>query len=261
MHLLTRLFPPGLLLTGQNLYEEAGRQGPKRLGIYLGGVSCAFRREIGVRVGFEMWTRVLCWDRKWLYVVTHFLPRGAVRPKGFAFQPWKKNVARRTKEDATPVAAVEKKEEGKEGKGRGNPLFFATAVAKYVCKRGRLTIPPELVLRNSGLLPPKPQNPPTNPPEPTTGPPPSTDSPSLAPTGEKDATASLPPIANLAASTPAPGGEGGKTGEEEEWSYERIEAERARGMAIMEAWNRTELLDEAFGGSEAVALGEFWDFP
>ncbi|KAL9578637.1 MAG: hypothetical protein Q9203_007024 [Teloschistes exilis] len=206
-----------------------------------------------------MWTRVLCWDRKWLYVVTHFVERGAVRPRGFAFQPWK-NKTDRAKE-ATSIAEDKEKERGKEGKSSAKkPLFFAIAVAKYVCKRGRLTIPPELVLRNSGLLPPKPQEQPTpatpQPEEKTA------DSPSLAPQGEKDATTALPPIADLAtAPTPTAGDAATQAGAGEEWTWHRIETERQRGMAIMEAWNRTEALDEAFGGSEAVALGEFWDFP
>ncbi|KAL8634604.1 MAG: hypothetical protein Q9228_007802, partial [Teloschistes exilis] len=133
MHLLTRLFPPGLVATSRDLYREAGNTGPKRLGIYLGGVSCNFRREIGVYQEFEMWTRVLCWDRKWLYVVTHFLRKGAVRPRSFALQPWKNGRA----EDnalaarAREVATEEEEEAVKKERRRKNPLFFATALAKY----------------------------------------------------------------------------------------------------------------------------------
>ncbi|KJZ76898.1 hypothetical protein HIM_03775 [Hirsutella minnesotensis 3608] len=50
------------------------------MGIMLGAVSCSFKREIGAYRGYELWSRVLCWDRKWLYVMTHFVPKGAARP-------------------------------------------------------------------------------------------------------------------------------------------------------------------------------------
>ncbi|KAL8664200.1 MAG: hypothetical protein Q9202_003278 [Teloschistes flavicans] len=300
MHLLTRLFPPGLVATSRDLYREAGNTGPKRLGIYLGGVSCNFRREIGVYQEFEMWTRVLCWDRKWLYVVTHFLRKDVVRPRGFALQPWKNS--RQEDEDATSSARArevapteEEAEEMKKERRRTKPLFFATAVAKYVCKRGRLTIAPDLVLRNSGLLPPGPRDrekravstatpSSARPEEPT-------HSPSVAPhekeeeEGGGDATTALPATAAVAdlaqdlssggaddlldaALDAAAGGGGGGGGAGaggggggEEWTWERVEAERRRGMKIMEAWNQTEALDEEFTGHEAEALGEYWDFP
>lgn len=34
--------------------------------------------------------------------------------------------------------------------------IYATSIAKVVVKRGRLTIPPEIVLQRSGMLPPRP---------------------------------------------------------------------------------------------------------
>lgn len=33
--------------------------------IALGGISCLFKKEILPYKKYEMWTRVLCWDRKW----------------------------------------------------------------------------------------------------------------------------------------------------------------------------------------------------
>lgn len=36
--------------------------------------------------------------------------------------------------------------------GSTQPIIFATSVSKYVFKKGRLTIPPERILRASGLL-------------------------------------------------------------------------------------------------------------
>ena len=36
------------------------------------------------------------------------------------------------------------------------PVIFASALSKCVFKKGRLTIPPDVILTNSGVLPPKP---------------------------------------------------------------------------------------------------------
>jgi hypothetical protein len=33
--------------------------------VALGGISCLFKKEILPYKKYEMWTRVLCWDRKW----------------------------------------------------------------------------------------------------------------------------------------------------------------------------------------------------
>ncbi|KAL8689188.1 MAG: hypothetical protein Q9218_005082 [Villophora microphyllina] len=272
MHLLTRLFPPGLVTTSRDLYREAGNTGPKRLGIYLGGVSCNFRREIGVLQGFEMWTRVLCWDRKWVYIITHFVKKGAFKPKGWSLQPWKNHSKPQPQEQATASRSNGNAEDGKTEKRH---RFFATGIAKYVCKRGRLTIPPELILQNSGLLPPRPQN--DEPQTSTETPPPprpeeTTDSSSQTPPEEEDATATLPAsgaMANLSLDLSSSTADNLlsaalhtlPTSPLGEWTWNRIEQERQRGMKIMEAWNQTEALDEEFTGGEEMALGRYWDFP
>ena len=49
-------------------------------GIMLGAVHCSFRREIPPYAGYEMWSRMLAWDRKWIYIVTHFVPEGVAKP-------------------------------------------------------------------------------------------------------------------------------------------------------------------------------------
>ncbi|KAL8704150.1 MAG: hypothetical protein Q9201_002677 [Fulgogasparrea decipioides] len=259
LHLLTRLFSPGLVIAGDELYRQDGCRGPKRLGIYLGGVSCNFRREIQPYGAFEIWTRVLCWDRKWLYVVTHFVRKGAVRPKGWTLQPW------RNREEGFRVSRKTGSDEiGDSEKTRRKPLIFATGIAKYVAKRGRLTIPPERILQSSGLLPPKPHNQETTPP--------TTDSPAVlsgtdAAISTTAATAAA--VQDLTSSAaediidaalnakPASDGQEG----DEKWDWARVEQERQRGMKIMEAWNQTEALDEEFTGNESPALGQYWDFP
>ncbi|KAK8115451.1 hypothetical protein PG984_011953 [Apiospora sp. TS-2023a] len=99
-------------------------------GIGIGAVHCAFKREIKPYQRYEMWSRVLTWDRKWLYIVTHFVEKGAVLPRS-------------TRTNPGTSEAWEKK-------------VFATAMTAYVFKLGRLTIHPAVMLGASGLLPDRP---------------------------------------------------------------------------------------------------------
>lgn len=64
-----------------------------------------------------MISRVLCWDHKWLYVATQFRAVG---------------------------------ENGRAGERSG--LIYATALARYVVKAGRVTVPPEKLIEAAGLL-------------------------------------------------------------------------------------------------------------
>ncbi|KAL8650966.1 MAG: hypothetical protein Q9226_004926, partial [Calogaya cf. arnoldii] len=171
MHLLICLFGPGIAKTGNELWKQDGRKGPKRLAVMMGGVNINFRKEIMPGQAYEMWSRVLCWDRKWTYTVTHFVRKGVVKPKGWLLQPWRNSSKSQTrtqtqtqmqdisdkKKEEDVSADGMKKEKDQIGTGI-HPAIFATGIAKYVAKRGRLTIPPELIIQNSGLLPPKPKD-------------------------------------------------------------------------------------------------------
>ncbi|KJK76396.1 hypothetical protein H634G_08287 [Metarhizium anisopliae BRIP 53293] len=59
--------------TGLVLDPKTGRPARGPMGIMLGSVSCSFKREIRAYRAYELWSRLLAWDRKWLYIVTHFL--------------------------------------------------------------------------------------------------------------------------------------------------------------------------------------------
>ncbi|PYI35837.1 hypothetical protein BP00DRAFT_333338 [Aspergillus indologenus CBS 114.80] len=132
--LATRIFTPGSRLVNRELDAElasasassgkAEKQQPKagsKLGLYiaLGSVFCSFKREIKPFERYEITSRVISWDEKWVYMISYF-----VRPQAG----------------------------GKGGKGR----LLATALSKYVVKKGRVTVPPERVLRASGFLPERP---------------------------------------------------------------------------------------------------------
>lgn len=110
------------------------------LGIMLGSVGCSFKKEIPVYKSFELWSRVLCWDRKWFYIVTHFVPKGVAVPTGWMDPGLSKT---KTRSDRDASDGWEKK-------------IYATALSKYVFKVGRYTVHPAIVLEGSGLLPERP---------------------------------------------------------------------------------------------------------
>jgi hypothetical protein len=108
----------------------------------LSGVQCVFHREIKPYQPFEVWSRILSWDEKWIYIVTHFVVRGAYRPKQFFLQ---KDSAER------PCRPMEHEDAVMQEKKRRS--VFASAVSRYVFKQGRKTFPPEKILKKCGLLP------------------------------------------------------------------------------------------------------------
>ncbi|KAK1825815.1 hypothetical protein QBC39DRAFT_377072 [Podospora conica] len=115
-------------------------------GIGLGAVFCSFRKELAPLQKYEMWSRVLSWDRKWLYIVTHFVPAGVVRPTAWDGRrggPTRGRVVR--SEDGK---VVDEKDMSK--------YVCATAVSKYVFKMGRFTVHPAIVFEAAGLLPERP---------------------------------------------------------------------------------------------------------
>lgn len=94
---------------------ELERQGYKgRITVVLGSVHVSFRREVGIFEKVEIRSRLLGWDAKWLIVVSYFV-RAA----------------------------------GKDGKEE----LCATGLSKYVCKKGRFTVRPDLVFGQAGWLP------------------------------------------------------------------------------------------------------------
>ncbi|PWY87434.1 hypothetical protein BO70DRAFT_427379 [Aspergillus heteromorphus CBS 117.55] len=106
------------------------------LGIALGSTACVFKREIKPYQRYEIHTRVLCWDEKWLYFVSHFVKVGG---KG--------------------SVVFEAGGKGRKGMGMGRAgdvdekRVLASAITRYVFKKGRISVAPEKVLMQAGLLP------------------------------------------------------------------------------------------------------------
>lgn len=110
------------------------------IGLALGAVSCTFRKEVKPFQSYEIWTRVLSWDEKWVYTVTHFVRKDTVRPRAFTLLP-PNQLPRQGK-----LNDLARKEDA----------IFASALSKCVWKKGRRTVAPEIMLQVSGLLPPRP---------------------------------------------------------------------------------------------------------
>lgn len=206
--------------------------------VALGAVSCFFQRQIEPLESFEIYTRILTWDRKWLYTVSHIVKKGAIKPDSYVLQPWKNSKRQR---------AAEKKEEGDLTKH-----IFATSVARYVFKKGRLTINPEIVLERSRLLPARPAG---------VGFPPRAEA----------SDASTPQIY-----TPAtPAGNGTITTDaselssklagvksvsdiEDEWSWDDMERERLRGLELAKHFDALNGCHNELRGGDV--LGKFGDY-
>ncbi|TDZ13444.1 putative thioesterase atnL [Colletotrichum spinosum] len=88
----------------------------------------------GAGAGSDMWTRILTWDDKWFYVVTHFVRKGAGCPGESSLYPIQ-----------TPRGGF------REAEAEGD--LYATALSRCVFKPGRKTVVPGDMLRLAGLFP------------------------------------------------------------------------------------------------------------
>lgn len=216
--LATRLLSPGVGLLSKIIDEETveacrkeSKRAPRKLPwmyIAVGSVYCSFKREIKPFERVDIQSKAVGWDQKWLHVLSFYL-----RPS----------------------------------RKRGEkPTLLATALTKYVVKKGRLTIPPERVLRTSGFLPPRPEG------------------AGKTPMESKDASGEGTPAEGEEGLTAAAGvddslvrevlkinsdkvpGRATLEGEKkinsgswdpDEWTWERIEQERLRGLQVVEGYS------------------------
>ncbi|EXJ76704.1 uncharacterized protein A1O5_01212 [Cladophialophora psammophila CBS 110553] len=220
--LMTKLLIPGLKQGNKNL-EREGHRGP--LSVILGSVHTSFHKEIKPYERYEVRSRILAWDNKWIVVGSWF-----IRP-----------ASRRGQHE----------------------VILASALSKYVVKKGKFTVSPERCFVTAGWLPRRPANcndlPPTDTENTTTT---TTTNPSSEPsliptpqegsfaapipasttlqntdnivakletaaamTGAAAISSSLEPLAPLTARA---GGD--------EWDWHRIEMERIRGLQVAQNW-------------------------
>jgi hypothetical protein len=133
-------------------------------GVALGAVSCTFKRDLKPYESYDMWTRILSWDEKWVYIVTHFVKKGAqINPRECILYP--RQNSRAGSGSSTPVESVSSAASSLRGSicsqssSTAQGAVTAYALSKIVFKDGRITIKPETMLEAAGLLPPKPSEP------------------------------------------------------------------------------------------------------
>ncbi|KAF2716898.1 hypothetical protein K431DRAFT_289020 [Polychaeton citri CBS 116435] len=228
--------------------EEGLPQGTKAAGgrytIALGGVCCFFQRQIEPLQGFEIFTRLLAWDRKWVYIVSHIVTKGKVEPEKYVLQPWKKGRGK-----------VKTERQGSEEEDLGKHIF-ATSVARYVFKKGRLTINPEIVLERSHLLPTRPAGI-GLPPRSESSPPDVTPGPVETPATNDSLTSPETAICEVSVKL-GDTEEKAEAGKDADWSWDDMERERVRGLKIA---SHFEALSAAHGELKArEALGEYGDY-
>lgn len=143
-HLVTHLLGAAVPRLPGLVRDKAGNPVPGSVGIGLGAVFCSFRKELAPLRKFEMWSRVLSWDRKWMYIVTHFVPAGVVRPTAWDGR------------SGGPTRVVRSKDGKEMPEEEMSKYVCATAVSKYVFKLGRFTVHPAYVFEAAGMLPERP---------------------------------------------------------------------------------------------------------
>jgi hypothetical protein len=109
-------------------------------------VGFTFHRAIRPRQKYEICTRVLSWDEKWLYLISHFVERGACSPTYFSDQQQSHHDIEMNPEEVGDLQAFDHKTVSQS-------VVLATGIAKIVFKKGRKTIPPSQFLSDCGLLP------------------------------------------------------------------------------------------------------------
>jgi hypothetical protein len=146
-HLVCTLFAKGIekMRGGTSLYA-----GPmsRRFGLALGAVSCNFRKQVAPYEQYEMWSRLLSWDDKWVYIVTHFVRKDAAKPRSFSLYPPDSDASESPEFAGIGTPGVE----ATDHKFRPEKELFATALSKCVFKSGRETVAPTTMLQLSGLL-------------------------------------------------------------------------------------------------------------
>lgn len=213
-HLVGFLCRPALRKLAHNpqtklvLDPATGRPIKGSMGIMLGAVSCSFKREIGAYKSYELWSRVLSWDRKWMYIVTHFVPKGSAKPAEW-LDPRFGRVQKRGPGDA--MGGWEKK-------------IHATAVSKYVFKLGRFTVHPAIVLSESGLLPERPGG---------------------WTSGESQIGDEAADVGDV------------NLDKDGEWDWQRVEAQRRKGMELASQFQGLDESHALFDGGSDGALGKF----
>ncbi|KAI8624123.1 hypothetical protein F5Y19DRAFT_481020 [Xylariaceae sp. FL1651] len=159
-HLVCTLFAKGIdhMRGGSGAYTGSNKP---IFGLALGAVSCTFKKEVKPYEEYEMWSKILTWDEKWIYIVTHFVRKNAAKPRNYSLYPEQSPTPSRRNSQDTDMDGSEvngnfstdRESASKATNEKSGNHIFATALSKCVFKSGRKTVSPELLMEISGLLP------------------------------------------------------------------------------------------------------------
>lgn len=243
-HLVTTLFSKAIEdIRGSTTMNGLSGKPRSLFTIPLGAVSCCFRRELKPYETYDMWTRILSWDEKWIYLVTHFVKKGAkVHPEHYSLYPQQNSVS--SSSDGSrknSTANIDQRASKNLTTTGSNPGIAASALSKIVFKKDRHTIRPESMLEQAGLLPKKDAVTATESVKGNT----IEESPKPSNISSDDITnVGLPEVLQSCSTTSW-------------WTRERIEAERQRGMNLAMLLAAQSQLEHEL--NEDVALGRHYD--
>ncbi|KAK5047593.1 hypothetical protein LTR84_006690 [Exophiala bonariae] len=152
VHLVTTMFGEGIeTIRGGTTMNGLSRKPYSKFSLALGAVSCTFQKELLPYETYDMWTRILSWDDKWLYIVTHFVKKeSAIYPRRSSLYP------EQGVKDASNFGQDKVNSESAESQAAAGGLarypIAASAMSKVVFKNGRRTIKPREMIAASGLL-------------------------------------------------------------------------------------------------------------
>ena len=115
----------------------------------LGGVTCTVKGK------YEIWTRVLSWDEKWVYIISHIVKPGRMNPTTYSDHLRRKSGTRYSKKTASiPDKSIQARELANASESSPTlSAVYAVSIAKYAFKRGCVTIPAITFLEVCDLLP------------------------------------------------------------------------------------------------------------
>lgn len=122
------------------LLAHALRQTRSRLA--LAGIDISFRREIRPLQAYKTHSRILTWDKKWIYVLSYHTEPDFVLDEDADDDSlgWLETLLGKIE----PVKTQSTRKPG---------LVFTVSVSKYVAKAGRRTVPPLDLFKAGGFLP------------------------------------------------------------------------------------------------------------
>ncbi|RPB17320.1 hypothetical protein P167DRAFT_479563 [Morchella conica CCBAS932] len=186
----------------------------RSLYVALAGVTCLFRREIKPFEKYEIVSRLLGWDGKWVWVVSHFV-------------------------------SIKKEKDG-------SRKIFASALSKYVFKMGRITVKPEEIFTECQLLPPRPIESSASGAEVAPAANGNGEIKNLANGGAHKSEKEV--LAQLDAAITATDTTAAAMCLDAYWTWERIEAERARGCEIAKSMLGLDLLEHEIRSGDEEGL-------